>query len=55
MVVPQGQRQIYGSQIGQDPKTNEMYVLPLDDPDGVDDRRAEVGLGKLQVYLSNRE
>ncbi|WP_372757352.1 DUF6624 domain-containing protein [Mariniflexile sp.] len=48
-----GRKQIYGSQVGQDEKTGEPYVLPLIDPDNVDKRRAEVGLGNLQSYLSN--
>lgn len=48
-----GERQIYGSQIGHDSKTEEYYVLPLDDPDNVDKRRAEVGLGELKDYVSN--
>lgn len=48
-----GKKQIYGSQIGRDLETGEFYVMPLDDPDNVDERRAAVGLGKLQDYLSN--
>lgn len=46
-----GKRQIYGSQIGRDKETGEYYVLPLEDPDKVDERRAEVGLGPLQDYV----
>ncbi len=49
----QGKRQIYGSQIGRDPDTNEHYVLPLDDPDHVDERRAAVGLPPLADYVKN--
>lgn len=49
----QGRKQIYGSQIGTNPKTNKQYVLPLDDPDNVDKRRAEVGLGLLEDYVKN--
>jgi hypothetical protein len=48
----QGKRQIYGSQIGRDPETLMYYVSPLDDPDNVDKRRAEVGLEPLSVYLN---
>lgn len=48
----QGKRQVYGSQIGTDPETGENYVLPLADPDNVDQRRAEVGLGPLADYVS---
>lgn len=48
----QGKRQIYGSQIGRDPETQLYYVSPLEDPDNVDKRRAEVGLGSLSDYVS---
>ncbi len=48
-----GEKQIYGSQVSRDPETGEYYVLPLIDPDHVDQRRAEVGLGLLQDYISN--
>jgi hypothetical protein len=47
----QGKRQIYGSQIGRDPKTNQYYVKPLEDPDNVDKRRANVGLQPLSEYV----
>jgi len=47
----EGKRQVYGSQIGQDNETQKHYVLPLDDPDNVDKRRAEVGLGPLADYV----
>jgi hypothetical protein len=45
--------QIYGSQIGQDEKTLQYYVLPLLDPDNVDKRRAEVGLRPISEYLQH--
>lgn len=47
-----GKKQIYGSQIGRDETTNLYYVSPLEDPDNVDKRRAEVGLGPLADYVS---
>lgn len=53
VALRQGKKQIYGSQIGRDPDTGEYYVLPLEDPDNVDKRRAEVGLGTMQSYVSN--
>jgi hypothetical protein len=49
----QGKKQIYGSQVAWDMKTNKHYVLPLTDPDSVDKRRAEVGLPPLSEYLKN--
>lgn len=52
VALGQGKKQIYGSQIGMFRETNENYVLPLEDPDNVDKRRASVGLGKLQDYVT---
>ena len=53
VALRQGEKQIYGSQIERDPETGEYYVSPLIDPDNVDQRRAEVGLGPIQDYISN--
>lgn len=53
IALRKGGKQIYGSQIGRDKKTGERYVLPLTDPDNVDKRRAEVGLGTIQDYIQN--
>lgn len=53
VALREGKRQIYGSQVGRDNSTNKSYVLPLDDPDNVDKRRAEVGLGSLADYVKN--
>lgn len=49
----QGNRQIYGSQIGRDQETGEYYVSPLVDPENVNKRRAEVGLGDLEDYIGH--
>ncbi|NBW35656.1 MAG: hypothetical protein EBR30_11700 [Cytophagia bacterium] len=53
IALRQGKRQIYGSQVAWNMITNEYYVLPLDDPDNVDKRRAKVGLQPLSDYLGN--
>ncbi len=53
VALRQGKMQIYGSQIGRDPVTQEFFVSPLEDPDNVDKRRAEVGLQPLSEYVSN--
>lgn len=52
VALREGGKQIYGSQIEQDPKTGEYFISPLFDPDNVDKRRAEVGLEPLQDYVS---
>lgn len=53
VALRQGKRQIYGSQIGRDPETGEYYVSPLTDPENVDKRRAEVGLGTIANYINH--
>ncbi len=50
IALRQGQRQRYGSQIGHDPELG-YFVSPLEDPDRVDERRAEVGLTPLRGYV----
>lgn len=51
VALGEGKKQIYGSQIGNDAKTKKNYVLPLEDPDNVDKRRQEVGLGPISEYV----
>ena len=53
VALRQGKRQIYGSQIGWDPETEENYVLPLIEPETVNVRRSEVGLDPIEVYVGN--
>jgi len=55
VALKQGKKQIYGSQISWNMKTNESFVAPLEDPDNVDLRRAEVGLPNLQAYLAEMD
>ncbi len=42
--------QVYGSQVGQDKETLEHYFFEIEDPENVDKRREEVGLGPLNDY-----
>ena len=51
--IREGRKQIYGSQIGTNPNTKTQYVLPLIDPDNVDKRRTDVGLGSISDYIKN--
>jgi len=48
-----GELQVYGSQIGTDLETGEMYVLPLIEPEKVNERRTEAGLGPIEDYISH--
>jgi tetratricopeptide (TPR) repeat protein len=51
VALRQGHKQIYGSQIYWDKKTNKYFVAPLLDPDNVNRRRIKVGLVPLDSYV----
>lgn len=53
IALREGRKQIYGSQISWNLKTNQYFVLPLADPDQVDQRRAAVGLKPLAAYIKD--
>lgn len=46
-------KQRYGSQVKWNMKTNEYSLLPLEDPQHVDERRKEAGLQPLKDYLKS--
>jgi hypothetical protein len=51
VALAQGKKQIYGSQIQQDPNTGKYFVAPIEDEPNVNKRRASVGLGPLEDYV----
>ncbi len=51
VALGEGKKQIYGSQIIIDKITGKPVLEPLEDPDNVDKRRAEMGLGPIATYL----
>lgn len=53
VALEHGYRQIYGSQVYNDPGTRKSYLAPLEDPDNVDTRRAKIGLQPLSEYLKS--
>ena len=53
VALREGKKQVYGTQIFQNMKTNKCFVLPLEDPYNVDVKRAEVDLPAISVYLEN--
>lgn len=53
VALGKGEMQVYGSQIGRNTETGDYYVLPLADPENVDQRRASVGLSPIQDYVQN--
>lgn len=52
VALREGKKQIYGSQAAKNKHTNKMYISPMIDPDNVDKRRAEVGLGTIAEYAA---
>lgn len=53
LALKQGKMQNYGSQILWSITDNKYIILPLDDPDNVDKRRAAVGLQPLSEYVGD--
>jgi hypothetical protein len=51
VALSEGEKQIYGSQLEMDYKTNLYVLSPMIDPDNIDKRRAEVGLNPIAEYL----
>jgi hypothetical protein len=52
VALKQGNKQIYGSQVGRNSETKQYFVLPIEDPDNVDKRRLEIGLPIMSEYLN---
>ena len=52
VALGQGKKQIYGSQISRNLETNLFYVMPLENPESVNERRAQVGLILIEDYVS---
>lgn len=52
ILMRNGRPQVYGSQIRTNPETGEHYLYLVDDPRGVNERRASVGLGAIEEYIA---
>ncbi|MGI9530973.1 DUF6624 domain-containing protein [Lutimonas sp.] len=52
LLIEEGKEQLYGTQIRIEHNTRK--IQPVKDPQYVDQRRAEIGLGPLAPYLKNR-
>ena len=50
--LKRGDKQVYGSQINRT-EDGEFYVMRLEDPENINKKRAEVGLGPIDDYCSN--
>jgi hypothetical protein len=49
--LQKGELQTYGTQLGESPKDGSPYVLPMIQPEKVDERRAALGLPSQKEYL----
>ena len=52
LLLGQGKRQVYGTQLAMSKESKKPYVLPLDDARNVDQRRAKMGLNTMQENLN---
>lgn len=52
LLLGQGKRQVYGTQLAMSKERKKPYVLPLEDARNVDKRRAEMGLNTMQENLN---
>jgi hypothetical protein len=52
IALREGRPQIYGSQYANNKIKNTWHISPMIDPDNVDKRRAEVGLGPIAQYAA---
>jgi hypothetical protein len=53
VLIGQGKKQLYGSQIGTDEKTGKNFIMPIEDEPNVNKRRAAAGLDPLEIYAKN--
>ena len=49
----EGKKQVYGTQLDENKQPGVIGVSPLEDPDNVDKRRAEMGLPTMAEYCRN--
>ncbi|WP_304236556.1 DUF6624 domain-containing protein [Jiulongibacter sediminis] len=52
LLLNRGERQIYGTQLAMSKESKSPYVLPLESPENVDQRRVEMGLNTMQENLN---
>ena len=54
IATEKGELQIYGGQMKYYPETKSFNLWPVFDPENIDKRRAEIGLGPIAEFLKNR-
>lgn len=53
MLMDRGEKQKYGSQVQKNNGSDNWALYPIEDPQNVNKRRAEVGLGPIEEYLKH--
>ncbi|MCA6435994.1 MAG: hypothetical protein IM600_17095 [Bacteroidetes bacterium] len=53
ILLGQGKKQIYGSQLSMDSRTGQYFLSPIEDEINVNKRRAEVGLEPIEEYVKH--
>lgn len=49
--LAQGQKQLYGTQVGINPQTKKLVLFPVENPDKLGERRVAYGLPPMEEYL----
>jgi hypothetical protein len=52
IAIRQGEKQIYGSQIGYDHESKSYFVRPVQDPENINNRRTLMGLMPIEEYVA---
>lgn len=52
ILIGTSKKQLYGTQLNYDPKTETQTLAPVEDPININKRRASVGLGTIEAYLA---
>lgn len=52
VLIGEGKKQIYGSQLGVNQETGKYFIEPIKDPKHVNKRRQKMGLGPIEDYVS---
>lgn len=53
MLMDRGEKQKYGSQVHKKNGSDQWSLYPIEDPQNVNNRRAQVGLGPIEEYLKH--
>ena len=52
ILMRQGKKQLYGSQVRRDNETGNYYLYPVENPHTLNERRAELGMSPIEEYIA---